>query len=81
MVSVSALEDCLECPVCLDVPDSAPVYQCENGHIVCKNCHSQLVECPPCRAPMGAMRSLLAEKLLETVPKKCTYARNGCKEW
>ena len=26
----------LECPVCLEVPKSGPIYQCNFGHTICK---------------------------------------------
>ena len=28
------VQEVLECPVCYNVPDESPVYQCENGHLV-----------------------------------------------
>ena len=28
--------DTLECPVCLDTADTPPVYQCPEGHLICK---------------------------------------------
>merc|ERR1719317_1253897 len=34
----------LECPVCMDV-SRPPIYQCEEGHIVCPNCKPMLKEC------------------------------------
>merc|ERR1719470_221816 len=30
------LKDKLECPVCLEIPRTGPVYICPNGHFVCK---------------------------------------------
>ena len=42
-------KDLLECPVCFDTINSAPIYQCANGHVVCKNCHLNLETCPICR--------------------------------
>ena len=44
-----SFEDLLECPVCFQTIDSAPIYQCLNGHVVCKDCHSKLDNCPICR--------------------------------
>ena len=26
----------LECPICNVIPRSGPIYQCENGHMICK---------------------------------------------
>ena len=38
------INDLRECPV-----SSAPIIQCRNGHIVCKDCHQKLETCPICR--------------------------------
>ena len=41
----------IECPVCLQIPESSPIFQCrDNGHVVCKICKPKLNEiCPECR--------------------------------
>ena len=72
------LKETLECPVCLKLPQQIPIYQCNNGHIICKSCHSQLETCPLCRESLGANRSLVAERLLEAFPEPCKFARHGC---
>jgi hypothetical protein len=28
----------IRCPVCMDIPSSRPIFQCSNGHIICKDC-------------------------------------------
>jgi hypothetical protein len=28
----------IRCPVCMDIPNSRPIFQCSNGHIICKDC-------------------------------------------
>ena len=43
------INDLLECPVCIETISSAPILQCINGHIVCKDCHPKLEICPICR--------------------------------
>ena len=43
----------LECPVCLTVPRSTPIYQCGNGHLLCKDCKPRLRECPICKTKCG----------------------------
>ena len=42
-------KDLLECPVCFHTINSVPIYQCANGHVVCKDCHLNLETCPICR--------------------------------
>ena len=42
-------KDLLECPVCFNTIDSVPIYQCSNGHVVCKHCHPKMKTCPICR--------------------------------
>merc|ERR1712141_289198 len=61
-------ESLLECTVCLEVPSSNPIYQCKNGHLYCKECHSKLQECPVCRqgkSQLGNVRCLIVQKILE----------------
>ena len=73
------LRDELECPVCFKIPSSTPIYQCDQGHIHCKDCHPRLRTCPICRIPLNiSTRALLAEKLLARLPMKCSY--DGCEE-
>ena len=72
------LKRTLECPVCLSLPESIPIFQCENGHIICKSCHLSLDTCPQCRKPLGHNRSLVAESFLEAFSKPCPFAKHGC---
>ena len=57
----------LECPVCYDEL-SAPVFQCSNGHVICKECLERLEqsrrrECPTCRVQMNQrIRCLVADQ-------------------
>ncbi len=37
----------LECPVCMDI-SRPPIYQCEEGHIICSSCKPLLTNCPHC---------------------------------
>ena len=59
-------KDLLECPVCFETIDSVPIYQCRNGHVVCKNCHTKLETCPICRELRdGSIRNLKLEEMVE----------------
>ena len=68
----------LECPVCLKIPRSTPIYQCDKGHIHCKTCHPRLRKCPICRAAIGDTRSLMTEKVISRLPTRCVFEENGC---
>ena len=64
----------LECPVCFEVPETTPIYQCANQHIHCDKCHPKLDRCPICRITINLNdRSLLAEKIHEKVLVACKY--------
>ena len=78
--SSEELREDLQCPVCLVIPRSAPIYQCEDGHIHCKKCHPGLQECPICRGRIGNTRSLMTEKIIAKLPTKCAFAEYGCLE-
>nr|XP_043614366.1 E3 ubiquitin-protein ligase SINA-like 7 [Erigeron canadensis] len=72
--------DVLDCPICLD-PLSAPVFQCENGHIACSLCCSKINrKCPSCCMPIGYNRCRAIEKVIESVRISCKNAQYGCKE-
>merc|ERR1719341_2702266 len=78
MIKKDDLKDILECPVCLRVPRGTPIYQCARGHIVCSECRPNVTTCPQCRDPLGNIRSLISEKMLEKLPAVCKFADNGC---
>jgi hypothetical protein len=79
MATLEDLEESLECPICCFIPTSTPIYQCENGHIICKACHQRLTVCPSCRKPLGNIRCMYAEQMLEKVSVPCPFAHHGCK--
>ncbi len=40
------------------------MYQCENGHLICKDCIGRCSNvCPTCKKPMGKIRSIIADKV------------------
>ena len=57
----------LECPICMDV-SQPPIYQCEEGHIICSSCKPLLKVCPHnCGKKYSepAIRCRFAEKLAD----------------
>ena len=70
LVNMHKLGKILECPVCLEVPTSTPIYRCDNGHILCKECKKKLSSCPECRIRLGNKRCLTSEKIVREIPLK-----------
>jgi len=78
LIKTEELKDLLECPVCIRVPRASPIFQCARGHVVCSDCRPNVSTCPQCRDPMGNIRSLVSEKMLEKLPCVCKFSDNGC---
>ena len=55
----------LECPVCMKAIKSAPIHQCTNGHVVCKDCIPKCENCPICRNDSTIARNLIFEQIIE----------------
>jgi hypothetical protein len=53
------------CPVCMETIKSVPVYQCANGHVICKDCIEKLNNCPICRNDSELRRSLKLENIVQ----------------
>ena len=50
---ISEMEEELECPVCFEVSDTAPIFKCPEDHLMCRSCRPRLSVCPLCRAQLG----------------------------
>ena len=59
------IRDLLECPVCMDIIKSVPVYQCANGHVICTGCIEKLNNCPICRNDSSLVRILKLENIVQ----------------
>ena len=55
----------LECPVCMKPIKSVPIHQCNNGHLVCKDCIPKCENCPICRNDSAIGRNLIFEQIIE----------------
>lgn len=75
------LKSLFECPICFDyaVP---PIYQCQNGHLVCQACSNKITLCHTCRVPITkpSIRNLQLDRLANTFLFPCKYNFNGC-QW
>ena len=78
-ISIYTVKDVVQCHICLEVPEESPIYQCENGHILCTSCREKLTDCPSCRIKLGRTRSLGTEQLLELCSRSCEFEQYGCK--
>ena len=67
-VSIERVRNILECSICQLSLSSTPIFQCENGHIVCvdvcKICREKKTECSVCLVELRDERSKKAEVLL-----------------
>ncbi|XP_055615926.1 uncharacterized protein LOC129762014 [Toxorhynchites rutilus septentrionalis] len=64
--SMQTIVAALECPVCLEtIPP--PVFQCQNGHLVCSRCRIRSEKCAVCREKYTLGRSLLAEQVFQSI--------------
>ena len=77
-IPLKHLVEFVECNGCNNVPNFAPVYQCNNGHLFCIDCFEELSSCPSCGTKMSNVRSLLAEKILDKIPTGCKFKEYGC---
>ena len=62
-VPIAEFEEFLECPVCYTIPDSSPIYQCENGHFyTVDGCARPVMNsvCHTCKRPIGGINYVLA---------------------
>ena len=59
------ISDLLVFPVCMETIKSVPVYQCANGHVICKGCIEKLNNCPICRNDSELRRSLKLEDIVQ----------------
>ena len=78
MLSLNDIEDVLECVICLEFPRTTPIYQCDNGHVLCNTCHGRVTDCPTCRGRLGKVRCLAMEKVLAKFPLPCKFNKYGC---
>ena len=66
---VGKLRDRVECPVCMEVPKTAPIYVCSNGHVVCVSCVRNT--CPVCRTRMVRKNNILALTVVKNIQHQC----------
>ena len=58
------IKSLLECPVCIEPIKSAPIHQCTNGHLVCKDCITKMENCPICRNDSTIAKNLIFEQII-----------------
>ena len=61
---------------CRKVPNSAPLYNCPNGHIICSSCYKgSRSECPSCYDVVGSAISLIGLTIIEKIKHSCPYSK------
>lgn len=68
--SVTLMGEVLVCPVCLEKPTLKPVYQCNNGHLLCCKCYALVKYCPLCSTNLEneqPLRNVTAEHILDFI--------------
>ena len=66
---------------------SVPVYQCANGHVICKGCIAKLNNCPICRNDSELRRSLKLEDIVQRLEgiqpenDQATTAKPNLQKW
>ncbi|XP_017880860.1 uncharacterized protein LOC108625386 [Ceratina calcarata] len=62
---IKALELDIECPICLDIPQTSALL-CINGHHVCQSCHKakKLEICPTCFQDFTEAKNLFLDKFI-----------------
>jgi hypothetical protein len=85
MSNIPDLEAILECIICHVVPRNGPIFQCTNGHLICKECSKKTAataSCAMCQEPPPPkkIRSIAAEQVIEKTDFvfTCIHAVNGC---
>ncbi|WJX63877.1 RING-type E3 ubiquitin transferase [Trifolium repens] len=69
-----------DCCACFQ-PLTIPVFQCDNGHIVCSTCCPNLGnKCDKCSKRVSLKRCIAFDNLLQYVKMSCSNEKYGCKE-
>ena len=65
--SIEEKEAALECPVCLETA-KAPIFMCQQQHLICFKCRPRLTLCPECR------------EAYQGLPRRHRYAERDAEE-
>ncbi|XP_039686910.1 E3 ubiquitin-protein ligase SINA-like 10 [Medicago truncatula] len=69
-----------DCSICFQLL-SFPIFQCDNGHIVCSTCCSKFGnKCDKCSKCISLKRCRAFENLLQYIKMPCLNEKYGCKE-
>jgi len=80
-MNADQLRRILECPVCLEIPKSTPIFCCKNRHILCTPCRSKIKDCPVCQIPLENDRCSEVEEMIEALrPQNQVPVENNAKE-
>lgn len=65
-INVNDTLDLLECPVCYEYM-TPPIFQCREGHPICKDCTEKVKICPTCRGSFIDARCRILDRLAESL--------------
>lgn len=80
MSNLKDIAKSLECPICLELPRTGHISQCDNGHMLCKACRPKVNVCPICNLQLRNVRNLFAETVVDYIPFPCKFKDDGCGE-
>lgn len=55
-----------------------PIYQCRDGHVVCRKCRRRSISCSECRKEVCCLNRAMG-KVARLVDYPCKYEDNGCR--
>ena len=75
--SIKEKEEALTCPVCFEI-SSAPIFMCQQMHLICSECRPKLRTCPECRERYREWkRHRYAEMMAEELKKLKDLSTKG----
>lgn len=77
-VNYSKISKVYECPVCYSLC-RPPIYTCLSGHLVCRDCLTQINDiCPTCRGSLSNKRNVALEQIAEVLHYPCKFTEGRC---
>lgn len=72
------INDALKCPVCKEM-FGLQIFQCSNGHSICKKCHEYRRPCSTCGGTSTFRRNIDLERYVGETKVPCPHSKEGCR--